>query len=157
MEAVVLSLMRKRGLSLAVAESLTGGLVGARLTSVPGASDVFRGTIVAYASEIKHELLNVTQGPVVSAACAKEMAAGVRTRLGADFGIATTGVAGPSEQDNQPVGTVFLGISSEKETFAKHVLLPGARNQIREYAVISLLNMLRLHLVRDGDIGEQRV
>ena len=157
MEVVVLNIMRERGLSLAVAESLTGGLVGARLTSVPGASDVFRGAIVSYASEIKHELLDVSQGPVVTAACAKEMALGVRTRLGADIGIATTGVAGPSEQDNQPVGTVFLGVSSKQETFARHVLLPGARNQIREYAVISLLNVLRLSLVRDGYIGDQRV
>ena len=157
MEVVVLNTLRERGLTLAVAESLTGGLVGARLTGVPGASDVFRGAVVSYASEIKHQLLNVPDGPVVSESCAKAMAAGVRETLGADIGIATTGVAGPAEQDGQPVGTVFLGVSSQKETFAKHVLLPGARNQIREYAVISLLNLLRLSLVRNGLVGEQRV
>ena len=157
MEVVVLDLLRERGLTLGVAESLTGGLVGARLTNVPGASEVFKGAVVSYASAIKRELLNVPQGPVVSEACAKAMAAGVRARLSADIGIATTGVAGPSEQDNQPVGTVFLGVSNEKETFAIRVLLPGARNQIREYAVISLLNLLRLNLVRGGNIAEQRV
>ena len=157
MEVVVLNELRKRGLTLAVAESLTGGLVGARLTSVAGASEIFRGGIVSYASDIKHELLNVPLGPVVSEACAKAMASGVREALGADIGIATTGVAGPAKQDDQPVGTVFLGVADANRVFAKHVLLPGARNQIREYAVISLLNVLRLSLRSDAALGEQRV
>ena len=157
MEVVVLNTLRERGLTLAVAESLTGGLVGARLTSVPGASDVFRGAVVSYSSEIKHGLLKVPDGPVVSDACAKAMAEGVREALGADIGIATTGVAGPTEQDDQPVGTVFLGVADTQETFARQVLLPGSRNQIREYAVISLLNVLRLSLARISELGEQRV
>ena len=97
MEVVVLNTLRECGLTLAVAESLTGGLVGARLTSVAGASDVFRGAIVSYAREIKHQLLKVPAGPVVSEASAKAMAAGVREVLNADIGIATTGVAGPTE------------------------------------------------------------
>ena len=157
MEVVVLNTLRDRGLTLAVAESLTGGLVGARLTSVAGASDVFRGAVVSYASEVKHGLLKVPEGPVVSEACAKAMATGVRDTLGADIGIATTGVAGPTEQEHQPVGTVFLGVADAKGAFAKHVLLPGGRNQIREYAVISLLNVLRLSLVNHSELGEQRV
>ena len=157
MEVVVLNTLRECGLTLAVAESLTGGLVGARLTSVAGASDVFRGAIVSYAREIKHQLLKVPAGPVVSEASAKAMAAGVREVLNADIGIATTGVAGPTEQDDQPVGTVFLGLADTNGAFARHVVLPGARNQIREYAVISLLNLLRLTLARNTDPGEQRV
>ena len=87
MESVVLDLLRGRGLSLAVAESLTGGLVGARLTAVPGASDVFRGAVVSYASEVKFDLLGLPEGPVVSTDAAKAMALGVRERLGADVGI----------------------------------------------------------------------
>ncbi len=146
MESVVLDRLRERALSLAVAESLTGGLLGARITAVPGASDVFRGGLVAYASEVKFTLLGVPIGPVVSAECAKAMAAGVRERLGADVGLATTGVAGPTEQDGQPVGTVFLGLAIDDTVQAARILLPGDRQQIRRYAVISALNLLRLRL-----------
>ncbi len=146
MESVVLDRLRERALSLAVAESLTGGLLGARITAVPGASDIFRGGLVAYASEVKFTLLGVPIGPVVSAECAKAMAAGVRERLGADVGLATTGVAGPTEQDGQPVGTVFLGLAIDDTVRAARILLPGDRQQIRRYAVISALNLLRLRL-----------
>lgn len=146
MESVVLDRLREHALSLAVAESLTGGLLGARITAVPGASDVFRGGLVAYASEVKFTLLGVPIGPVVSAECAKAMAAGVRERLGADVGLATTGVAGPTEQDGQPVGTVFLGLALDDTVQAERILLPGDRQQIRRYAVISALNLLRLRL-----------
>ena len=111
MESVVLDLLRERGLSLAVAESVTGGMVGARITAVPGASDVFRGAVVSYASEVKFDVLGVPEGPVVSTDAAKAMALGVRERLGADVGIATTGVAGPTEQEGHPPGTVFLGLA----------------------------------------------
>ena len=147
MESVVLDLLRGRGLSLAVAESLTGGLVGARLSAVPGASDVFRGAVVSYASEVKFDLLGVPEGPVVSTDAAKAMALGVRKRLGADVGIATTGVAGPAEQEGHPPGTVFLGLHRNGEGEAHEVRLPGDRERIRQYAVIALLNLLRLRLV----------
>ena len=146
MESVVLDLLRDRGLSLAVAESLTGGLVGARLTAVPGASDVFRGAVVSYASEVKFDLLGLPEGPVVSADAAKAMALGVRERLGADVGIATTGVAGPAEQEGQPPGTVFLGLAHRDRVEALRVRLPGDRRRVREYAVISVLNLLRLRV-----------
>ena len=146
MESVVLDLLRERGLSLAVAESLTGGLVGARLTSVPGASDVFRGAVVSYASEVKHDLLDVPRGPVVSHDAARAMAVGVRERLAADIGIATTGVAGPAEQEGQPPGTVYLGLAHHQEAEALRVRLPGDRRRVREYAVISVLNLLRLRV-----------
>ena len=146
MESVVLDLLRERGLSLAVAESLTGGLVGARLTSVPGASDVFRGAVVSYASEVKFELLDVPRGPVVSHDAARAMALGVRERLGADIGIATTGVAGPAEQEGHPPGTVFLGLARREGAEALRVRLPGDRRRVREYAAISVLNLLRLRV-----------
>ena len=146
MESVVLDLLRERGLSLAVAESLTGGLVGARLTAVPGASDVFRGAVVSYASEVKFDLLGLPEGPVVSHDAAKAMALGVRERLGADVGVATTGVAGPAEQEGHPPGTVFLGLAHRDRTEARRVRLPGDRRRVREYAVISVLNLLRLRV-----------
>ena len=146
MESVVLDLLRERGLSLAAAESLTGGLAGARLTAVPGASDVFRGAVVSYASEVKFDLLDVPVGPVVSTDAAKAMALGVRKRLGADVGIATTGVAGPAEQEGHPPGTVFLGLAYGDHVEALRVRLPGDRRRVREYAVISVLNLLRLRI-----------
>ena len=146
MESVVLDLLRKRRLSLAVAESVTGGLVGARLTAVPGASDIFRGAVVSYASEVKFELLGVPKGPVVSTDAAKSMALGVRQRLGADVGIATTGVAGPAEQEGHPPGAVFLGLAHGEHAEALEVRLPGDRRRVREYAVISVLNLLRLRI-----------
>ncbi len=150
MELVVLDLLRARGLSLAVAELVTGGLVGARLTAIPGASDVLRGGLVAYASDLKFKLLGVPEGPVVSLEAAAAMAAGVRKLLQADVGLATTGVAGPTEQEGQPVGTVFLGLALGDQVESTVVRLPGDRNRIRQYGVISLLNFLRLRLLAVG-------
>ena len=148
MESVVLDLLRDRGLSLGVAESLTGGLMGARFTSVPGASDVFRGGIVSYASEVKFSVLGVPEGPVVSADAARAMAEGACRVLGADVALATTGVAGPSEQEGQPVGTVFLGLVMGEGSEAQRVQLPGDRQRVRQYAVISAVNLLRRRLIR---------
>ncbi|MDI1457603.1 CinA family protein, partial [Streptomyces sp. ATE26] len=106
-------LLTVRGESLAVAESLTGGLVAAEITGVPGASKVFRGSVTAYATELKRELLGVdatllAERGAVDPQVAGQMAAGVRKALGADWGLATTGVAGPDPQDGQSVGTVFV-------------------------------------------------
>ena len=148
MESVVIDMLRERGLSLGVAESVTGGLVGARLTAIAGASDVFRGAVISYASEVKYAVLGVPRGPVVSANAAKAMALGACRVLGAEVGLATTGVAGPSEQEGQPVGTVFLGLALNGETEAQLIKLPGNREQIRQFAVIGLLNFLRLRLLR---------
>lgn len=152
MESVVLQMLRERGMTLAVAESVTGGMVGARLTAIPGSSDVLKGCIVAYASDIKFGLLNVPEGPVVTPDCARAMAEGVRNALGADVGISTTGVAGPAEQESQPVGTVHLGLALSDHVEAQVTHLPGDRARIREYGVISLLNFLRLRLLgRDAN------
>jgi nicotinamide-nucleotide amidase len=148
MESVVIDMLRDRGLSLGVAESLTGGLMAARFTSVPGASDVFRGGIVSYASDVKFSLLGVPQGPVVTADAARAMAEGARRGLGADVALATTGVAGPAEQEGQAVGTVFLGLAMDDASEAQQLQLPGDRQRIRQYAVISAVNLLRRRLMR---------
>ena len=111
MESVVLDLLRARGWTLALAESVTGGLVSGRLTGVAGASEVFRGTVVSYASEVKFDVLGVEEGPVVTEEAAIAMAEGARKVLGADVGLALTGVAGPSEQDGMRPGTLFAAVA----------------------------------------------
>jgi nicotinamide-nucleotide amidase len=148
-----------RPLSLGLAESLTGGMMGSRIADVPGASDVFRGSIVSYASDVKFNVLAVPKGPVVSLEAASAMAAGARRVLGADVGVAVTGVAGPDEQEGHPVGTVFVAIdlgplSGESGPEAFHVPLFGDRLQIRQFTVITAMNALRLKLLgsrRDPD------
>jgi nicotinamide-nucleotide amidase len=118
------------------------------LTEIPGASDVFRGSLVSYASEVKFGLLDVTPGPVVNAAAATEMADGVMRALGSSVGLAVTGVAGPAEQDDVPVGTVFIAVAlAGAETVTRELRLPGQREQIRQFAVIGALDLLRRQLV----------
>lgn len=147
MEVAVGKLLKAQGLTLAVAESLTGGLVAARLVDVPGSSAYFRGGVVAYASELKHSLLDVPEGPVVSHRSAAAMAAGVRRLMGADVGLGVTGVAGPDTQEGQPPGTVFLGVAvGEDEPITVQVRLPGDRERVRQFACISLLDLLRRSL-----------
>jgi nicotinamide-nucleotide amidase len=147
MEDAVVDRLRDRGWTLGVAESLTGGLVGARLADPPGASDVFRGSIVSYASDVKRSVLGITAEHVVSLECARQMADGARRVLGADVGLSVTGVAGPASQDGQPVGTVCFGLAVPgHEPEAVETRLPGDRFRIRQFATISLLNLLRLRL-----------
>ncbi len=148
MESVVLQMLRERGMTLGLAESVTGGLVGARLTGIAGASEVFRGSIVSYATDVKHDVLGVSEGPVVSERAAIEMADGARRVLGADVGLSLTGVAGPSEQDGQPVGTLYVGLSiGDRPTTARLLRLPGQREQMRQISVISALDVLRKALL----------
>ncbi|MDO8363166.1 MAG: competence/damage-inducible protein A [Actinomycetota bacterium] len=147
MESVVLQLLRERGLSLGLAESVTGGLVAGRITNVPGASEVFRGGIVSYASEVKFGLLGVPEGPVVSEAAAMAMAVGAQRALHADVALALTGVAGPTEQDGMPVGTLCVGIAIGDEVQARTLRLPGQRDQMRQMSVISALDLLRRTLL----------
>ena len=147
MESVVLSLLRDRGLTLGLAESVTGGLVAARLTNVAGASDVFRGSVVSYASDVKFELLGVPEGPVVTPEAAAAMALGARRVLGADIALALTGVAGPTEQDGQPVGTLHVGIATGDGVETASLRLPGTRDQMRQFSVISSLDLLRRRLL----------
>jgi nicotinamide-nucleotide amidase len=142
-------LLEQAGLSLGVAESMTGGLVSSRIVDVPGSSGWFRGGVVSYDSQVKYDVLGVPDGmPVISAECAIAMAEGVRKIVGSDVGIAVTGVAGPAEQEGQPVGTVWLGLAlPDRESEAVHVQLPGERTQIRQFATISLMDLLRRRLL----------
>ena len=134
---IVLDLCRERGLTLGTAESCTGGMVAARLTAVPGASDVFRGSVVAYANDVKEEGLGVPEELIaahgaVSAEVAAAMAHGVRARLGVDLGVAVTGVAGPDGgTEEKPVGLVFVhAVGPEGERTVRSEL-PGDRDMIR--------------------------
>ena len=147
MESVVLQMLRDRGLTLGLAESVTGGLVSGRLTNIAGASDVLRGAVVSYASEVKFDVLGVTNGPVVSPEAAVEMAVGAQRVLGADVGLSLTGVAGPAEQEGQRPGTLCIGVALPNGVTASSVVqLPGARDQMRQLSVISALDFLRRQL-----------
>jgi len=148
MESVVLDLLVEQKLTLGLAESVTGGMVATRLTDVPGASAAFVGSVVSYAREVKFEVLSVPRGPVVSHQAAKAMALGARRVLGSSIGLSLTGVAGPTEQDGQPVGTLFVGIAFgafEVESVEFH--LPGQRDVMRQLSVISALDLLRKRLL----------
>ena len=150
MEEVVLDLLASRGLTLGCAESVTGGLISARLTDVAGASRVFRGSVVSYASEVKHDLLGVPAGPVVSDESAMAMAEGACRVLGCDVAVSVTGVAGPDTQEGMPVGTVFMGLYLDGEADATMIRLPGDRARIRQFATISVLDWLRRRLLAGG-------
>ena len=147
MEDVVARLLVANHLTLGIAESLTGGLVGARLVDVVGASDFFRGSIVSYDSNVKFDVLHVPDGPVVSEEAATAMAENVVKVLGAEVGLSLTGVAGPSEQDGQPVGTVFMGVHLDGHTDVVNVRFPGDRQRVRQFATISVLDLLRRRLL----------
>ncbi len=143
----VLAGLRSGGYTVAVAESLTGGLVAAALTDIPGASEAFRGGVVAYTTELKALLLGVDRDMLarhgaVYAPVAAAMAAGVRTRLGATYGVATTGVAGPDPADGQPVGTAHIAVSAADDTVVRTIALTGDRHQIRRLSVEHALGLL---------------
>jgi nicotinamide-nucleotide amidase len=148
MESVVSDMLRNRGWTLGLAESLTGGLVGSRVSDAPGSSEIFKGSVVSYATEVKRSVLGVTADHVVSGECAVQMAEGARRVFGADVGLAVTGVAGPTEQEGQPVGTVWFGLAMPgREPEAVHARLPGNRLLVRQFSTISLLNLARLRLL----------
>jgi len=148
MEDAIATRLLQRGLTLGVAESVTGGLIASRLVNIAGASRWFRGGVVSYASEVKFDLLGVPRGPVVSGDAARAMAVGVRRVLGSDIGLSVTGVAGPEEQDGQPAGTVFVGIAIGDDVEEVALRLPGDRPRIRSYSAISALDALRRALDR---------
>jgi len=143
MESIVLDLLRRRGWSLGLAESVTGGLVGARLTGIPGSSEVFRGAIVSYATDVKQRVLGVGEGPVVTEPAALEMARGARRVLGSDVALSLTGVAGPGEQDGLPAGTLCIGLVWPDGELTTTLRLPGQREQMRQFSVITSLDLLR--------------
>lgn len=164
----VVRLLTVKGETLAVAESLTGGLVAAEITSVPGASKVFRGSVTAYATELKHALLGVDADLLaargaVDPQVAAEMAAGVRKALGTDWGVATTGVAGPEPQDGQPVGTVYVAVQGPSGTVlgsapggkVEALRLNGDRAEIRMESVRSVLALLLKELAGEHTGNER--
>ncbi|GAA2733702.1 CinA family nicotinamide mononucleotide deamidase-related protein [Actinocorallia aurantiaca] len=169
--SVVHELMAARGREVAVAESLTGGLLGAELTDVAGSSETFAGGVTAYETRLKHELLGVSAELLeargaVDPEVAVQMAEGVRERLGAFYGLAVTGVAGPGAQDGKPVGTVHIGVSSPKGSrFFTPVLplppdLTQARANIRRMTVVQALDLLRheilgVAMVRDWEEDQE--
>jgi nicotinamide-nucleotide amidase len=151
-----IGLLVPAGRTVAVAESLTGGLVAAALTSVPGSSAVVRGGIVAYATDLKAELLGVPaellarHGPVHPEVAAA-MATGVRQRLGATYGAATTGVAGPGPADGHAQGTVYIAVAGPAGIAEAGLRLPGSRQEVREETVRSVLSLL-VSALREDDV-----
>jgi nicotinamide-nucleotide amidase len=154
--ASVVAALRRRSQTLATAESLTGGLVGATITDVPGASAVFRGGLIAYATQLKAELAGVSantlaaDGPV-AASTADQLARGAAVVCGADWGLATTGVAGPEPQDGHPVGQVFVAVAGPASTGApaadrvvevRELSLTGDRSSIRVQTTRAVLQLL---------------
>lgn len=145
--AQVVARLAVAGQTLAVAESLTGGLLAARLVDIPRASAVFRGAIVAYTTDLKQVLLGVdadllARHGAVQAQVAAQMAGGVRERLGATWGLATTGVAGPDPQDGRPPGTVFVGLAGPDGVRTVNFVLTGDRAQVRGATVDAALALL---------------
>jgi nicotinamide-nucleotide amidase len=149
-ERVVLELLTEKGWTLATAESATAGLVAARLASVPGASRVFRGGVIAYATDVKSSVLDVPREVlaegVVSEATALFMAEGAAERLGADVAVSVTGSAGPDPQE-RPVGTMVIGVTTPAGSGARVMRMPGDRERIRTYTATAALHLLRLGLV----------
>ncbi len=151
LEVAVGRLLRAAGASLACAESLTGGGVGARVTAVPGASDYFLGSAVVYTAEAKRSVLGVSQqtidGPgVVSEACALEMAAGARRVFGAGVGLALTGAAGPEPHGGAEPGTVWIALDADGVRHARGFRVPGERFRVRRWAEQAGLDLVRRHL-----------
>lgn len=137
----------ERGKMVATAESLTGGRLGDLLSAAPGASDCYLGGVISYATDVKRNLLKVSETTVeehgvVSAECAEEMASGVRDLLGADYAVSTTGVAGPTEQEGKPVGLVFVGVAGPDGTRSARFEFDGERAEVREQAVKAAIDLL---------------
>lgn len=144
----VLDVLRKKGLTLVTAESLTGGGIGAALTAVSGASEVYKGGVISYVNEIKHHVLGVPQKILdlygaVSEQTAGYMACGVRQRLVADIGVSVTGLAGPGgDEFGHPVGTVYIGFDSNTKSTVKHFCFEGTREEVRNQTIQAALELI---------------
>jgi nicotinamide-nucleotide amidase len=145
--AAAVQALKQRRETFATAESLTGGLVAATVVEIPGVSAVFRGGLVVYATDLKHALAGVDEklladrGPV-DPDVARALATGARERCGADWGLATTGVAGPEPQDGVPVGLVYVAVSSAAGETVRELRLGGSRAEVRTDSVTAVLNLL---------------
>lgn len=150
--AVVARLLAKRGATLAAAESLTGGLLASTMVTVPGVSAVFRGSVTAYATDVKQSVLGVDAGLLAAEGAvhprvAREMAEGVRSLLSGTYGVATTGVAGPDPQDGRPVGEIHIAVAGPDGTASDTAQLWGDRDRIRALTVVRALELLRRTLL----------
>ncbi len=151
LEAAVVRLLTDAGATLACAESITGGGVGARITSVQGASEVFVGSAVVYRNEAKASVLGVSretlEGPgPVSEECALEMAAGTRRVFGSDLGLSLTGAAGPESHGGAPPGVIWIALDGDEVTHARGFQVPGERDRVRRWAEQAALDLVRRHL-----------
>jgi nicotinamide-nucleotide amidase len=151
LETVLAALLQQRHATLAVAESLTGGMLGERITGVPGISDHFLGGFLVYCNPMKQTALGVDPGLIekftaVSEEVARAMAEGARERTGATYAISTTGEAGPDSATGAPVGTVYIGLAGPEGTEAKRFNFPGDRTRVRLFAAQAALDYLRQHL-----------
>jgi nicotinamide-nucleotide amidase len=160
--AQVQSRLRELGHSVATAESLTGGLLAAALTDVPGASATVRGGLVAYLDEVKQGVLGVPtevleQDGAVSRRCAEAMARGARQLLGADWAVSTTGVAGPEPSEGKDVGTVHVAVAGEHRSAHRALTLQGTRTQIRAATVTAALELLLTILDTQLSVGRGTV
>ena len=166
LEETLSRLLRQRGLTLAAAESCTGGLIAKRMTDLPGASQVFRGGVVSYTNEVKVAVLGVRQETLdrfgaVSAETAREMAEGVRRITGADIGLSVTGVAGPDpDERGTPVGIVYIGLAAPEGTFCRKLDLGvRRRDRIRDMSCNHAFDVLRRYLtglpVKTASAGKQ--
>ena len=140
-EQLVATLVEHR-LTLATAESITGGMCGWAIVEVPDSGQVMLGSVVAYASAVKHRVLAVDEGPVISSRCAEQMAAGVMKLFGADCALAFTGVAGPAEQEDQPVGTVFIAAVTGAAERTRQFRFDGDPTEIRMQSIEAGARML---------------
>ncbi|MGA2853347.1 MAG: CinA family protein [Verrucomicrobiota bacterium] len=154
LEQVLVGLLSRRRLTLALAESCTGGFIANQITNVPGASKAFLGGVVAYSNAMKEKFLGVRfktllKHGAVSEAVAREMAEGARKKFGADFAIAVTGIAGPGGgTKRKPVGTVFIALAGEEETVVERKLNPFGREKFKRATANQALKMLCLWLMR---------
>jgi nicotinamide-nucleotide amidase len=157
---VVLAAARGAGVSLATAESCTGGLVGSWLTAVPGSSDVYRGGVISYSNEAKERMLDVptellVEHGAVSEAVARAMAQGARARLNADWGVALTGVAGPGGGSvEKPVGLVHWAVAGPRGCWAEHRVFSGNRQIVRQWSANSALDLLRRRIAMSTSMSQ---
>jgi len=148
----LLQLLRSKGLTLATAESCTGGMLGSKITAIPGSSDVYQGGVVSYSNDVKHRLLQVPEEMLevhgaVSWQVAEAMAEGVRNACESDIGIGITGIAGPgSDGTEKPVGLVYIGYCDANRIINRRLLLHGTRDQIRREACRQAMKLIRENL-----------
>jgi len=151
MESVVLDLLRERNLTLGLAESLTGGLIGSRLTGIPGASSVFRGAVVPYDRAVKQSVLGCPDIDEISEETASAMAAGACRVLGSDVALAVTGVAGPDPVGDHRPGHVWVAVNVSGHTYTALFELPGDRERVRQYTCVYSLDFLRRILLAESE------